>query len=65
MNPPKTIIIAMEGGLIQWIEGIPEDVRIIVRDYDVKGADPNDLSRDEDGDECFVSEWEHQDSENA
>ena len=31
----KTIRIRVEGGLIQEIEGIPEDVKVIVCDYDV------------------------------
>ena len=35
----KQILIVMEGGLIQGILGIPEDVEIVVRDYDVEACD--------------------------
>lgn len=54
----KTITIILGGGLIQEIEGIPDDVRIVVRDYDVEGADEQELSADENGNECFESIWE-------
>lgn len=63
MENKKTITITVEGGLIQWIADIPDDVRIVVKDYDVEGADPSDLSRDENGDECLVSEWKKEDTE--
>jgi len=58
MPDKKTITITVEGGVIQGIAGIPEDVRIVVKDYDVEGAEPNNLSHDENGNACVVSEWE-------
>lgn len=61
----KIITITVEGGLIQWIAGIPDDVRIVLKDYDVEGADPSDLSRDENGDDYHMSEWEKDDSQNG
>ena len=58
----KTITVGVYGGLVQWIQGIPEDVRVVVRDYDIEGVDARDLSRDEGGDECVESVWEKEDS---
>jgi len=63
MNKKKDIVITVEGGLIQWIGGIPEDVRIIVHDYDVESVDAADLSVDKDGHQHVVSVWEKEDSE--
>lgn len=33
------IIITVEGGVIQDVQGIPPGVRVIVRDYDIEGMD--------------------------
>ena len=54
----KSIVITMEGGLIQEIEGIPQDVVLVVRDYDMEGAGDDELTLDENGDACFESIWE-------
>ncbi len=54
----KTITVGVYGGMIQWIQGIPEDVRVVVRDYDIEGADPDDLSHDAEGNECIEGVWE-------
>jgi hypothetical protein len=40
-NEPKTILIVVEGGVIQDIEGIPPGVQVVVRDYDVDGSEEN------------------------
>ncbi len=61
----KSIVITMDGGLIQEIEGIPQDVVIVVRDYDVEGVDEDDLTKDENGNECFESIWEKEDRPQA
>lgn len=39
----KTITITVEGGIIQSIDDIPADVRVVVRDFDTEGID--DLDR--------------------
>jgi len=57
MNSKKTIVITMQDGLIQHIGGIPEDVVISLRDYDVEGADPALLKGDENGEPYFEIVW--------
>lgn len=54
------IKITVEGGLIQDIENIPDNVVIEVRDYDNEGLTPDDpwYGKDEEGRECAISEWE-------
>ncbi len=43
-----TIIIDVEGGLIQEIHNKPDDIEIIVRDYDVEGVEEDRIKIDED-----------------
>ncbi len=50
----KDIVIIVEGGLIQSIRGNTQ--RVVVRDYDVEGTDPNRCEIDDEGCECIVSE---------
>ena len=52
----ETITIEVKGGSIQEIDN-PTKHRIIVRDYDVGGFESDQLSTDENGDECAESEW--------
>jgi hypothetical protein len=54
----KTITVGVYGGMIQWIQGIPEDVRVVVYDYDIEGAGPEDLSQDAEGNQCIEAVWE-------
>jgi len=49
-------------GLIQGIEGIPADVRILVRDYDVESANLEDLVKDEAGKLCAEAIWEDEEA---
>lgn len=58
----KTIVIDLDGGLIQQIRGIPRNIRLEVRDYDVEGAGPDELTQDKDGNDYFETIWEHGDS---
>lgn len=51
------IIVVLEGGLIQDMEGIPPGVEVEVRDYDVEGAIGEKLCRDADGEKYAVSLW--------
>jgi len=59
---PHEIVISMEGGLIQDIDGIPHGVVIRVRDFDVEGADDSELSRDADGDPYYETVWSCEDA---
>ena len=54
----KKLVITLDGGLIQDIQGIPEDLVILVRDYDVEGADEAEITMDEHGEPYFESIWE-------
>lgn len=47
MADNRTIHIIMEGGIIHDILGIPEDVVIIVRDYDMDGITGTDEERED------------------
>jgi starvation-inducible outer membrane lipoprotein len=51
------ILVVVEGGKIKNIEGIPTDLYVEVRDYDVDGLSKSELSQDEDGRACEVREW--------
>lgn len=56
----KTIIIKLEGGLVQDIQGIPEGYKVQIHDYDVEGVweeDNDEYQIDEDGKHYGVSEW--------
>jgi hypothetical protein len=57
----KTITVGVYGGLVQWIQGIPDNVRVVVHDFDIDGVDAKHLSRDEQGQECVESIWEKED----
>jgi hypothetical protein len=52
----KTINITVDGGVIQDITDIPNDVQVIVRDYDVDGNEEN-LLEDEGGYNYVESIW--------
>jgi hypothetical protein len=53
---PK-IIIRVEHGAIQHIDGIPPDIFLEVRNYDLAGVDETKISTDEDGQKCQIQEW--------
>ena len=42
----KLVVIAVEGGLIRDIQGIPTGLVVEIRDYDVDGRDPHELDKD-------------------
>ena len=46
-----TVEIEVRGGVAEVV-GIPEGVRVILRDYDVEGCSSEHLDIDENGDEC-------------
>lgn len=56
----RKITIIMDGGLIHDIQGIPPDIAIIVRDYDVEDWHPDDrqhLLTDDNGDKYSENSW--------
>jgi len=55
-NDHHTIVITVEGGVIQSIENIPSGVRVVVRDYDVDGSERAVLE-DEDGESFAETVW--------
>lgn len=52
----KLVVVTVEGGVVQHVE-TPEGVKVVVRDYDAEGCDPDTLSVDEDGNEFIESVW--------
>jgi len=58
MPKENTIItIVVKGGVIQEILNIPSSTTIQVKDYDIDGADQDDLQQDENGDRFVESLW--------
>jgi hypothetical protein len=57
----KKIIITIEGGIVQNVNGIPRGTIIEVHDYDTDGGIPEEddrLRRDKSGDVYHLSSWE-------
>ena len=48
------MIIYLEGGLVCNIDK-PDDIEVVVCDYDIEGCDEDEISLDEKGRECFKS----------
>jgi hypothetical protein len=55
-NMQKTVIVRIEGGVIQDVE-CPSGVQVVIHDYDIDGSE-TDLAEDETGDEYIESVWE-------
>jgi hypothetical protein len=53
----KTVYVFIEGGVIHDMH-IPKGVRVIVRDSDVEGVEPERIEQDKDGQEYVESVWE-------
>jgi len=51
------ITVTLENGAIQQVEGIPPDIFIEVRNYDVSDLDEKMISHDERGRKCQIREW--------
>ena len=47
-----TITVHVEGGAVCDVEGVPPGIDVVVRDYDVEGGDADDVTEDDDGNEC-------------
>jgi hypothetical protein len=51
------ISVLIEEGRAKAVEGIPIDMSVEVRNYDVDRLDINGLSKDENGRACEIREW--------
>ena len=51
------VIVRIRNGIAQSVEGIPTDMFIEVRNYDVADMPEDLLSKDADGQPCQVEEW--------
>jgi hypothetical protein len=51
------ITVKIEDGMVQADEGIPTDVTIEVRNYDVNALDEKMVTKDENGKSCEIREW--------
>jgi hypothetical protein len=51
------IVLIIRNGVVDAIEGIPTDMFVEVRNYDVANLTEDLLSRDADGRACQVKEW--------
>ena len=52
----KVVHITVEGGVIQDVQ-VPTGVKVVVRDYDADGCEPERLQRDEQGDAYSETIW--------
>ena len=55
---PPTVTVIMEGGLVQDVVVVGGRVRVLVKDYDTEGLDPEvyDIRREENGDEYTLTD---------
>ena len=51
------INVLIEEGRVKAVEGIPVDMPVEVRNYDVNRLDKRRLSKDENGRACEIREW--------
>jgi hypothetical protein len=51
------ISVLIEEGQVKAVEGIPIDLYVEVRNYDVDRLDKRGLSKDENGRACEIWEW--------
>ena len=52
----RTIIITVEGGVIQEVD-IPDDTIVKVIDFDIEGTPDYELDVAPDGNPCIIREW--------
>lgn len=66
--PPHDIIVVLDGGLVDDVDNLPPGVRVLVRDYDVEGADADRIHTGANGERycqfvydrmCVVCNGEH------
>jgi hypothetical protein len=51
------ITVKIEDGMVQAVDGIPTDVIVEVRNYDVGDIDRRAVTKDERGKSCEIREW--------
>jgi len=51
------ITVKIEDGMVQAVEGIPTDMTVEVRNYDVSEVDEKMVTKDEGGKSCEIREW--------
>ena len=51
------VTVRIKNGIAESIEGIPTDMSIEIRNYDVVDVAEDQLTRDADGTSCHVREW--------
>ena len=53
----RTVIVTIEGGVIQDVE-VPPGVQVVIHDYDVGNIEEDGVEFDKDGNARLVSIWE-------
>jgi len=53
----RRVIIEVRGGVAEFVEK-PDDVEVVIRDYDVEGSDPSLLKEDDAGEQMTESIYE-------
>lgn len=51
------ITVLIEEGRVKAVDGIPVDMYVEVRNYEVDRLDKNGLSKDQNGRACEIREW--------
>lgn len=46
------VIIRVDGGIAS-VDKCPADVEVVIRDYDIEGASEDEISQDDNGDDCY------------
>lgn len=49
--------VKIEDGMVRAVEGIPTDVTVEVRNYDVSDIDRRAVTKDGSGKSCEIGEW--------
>lgn len=57
------ILITLRKGMIENISGIPNGIKIIVRDYDIDGCPEDKLTEMPNGEKALVYSWNFEDNE--
>jgi hypothetical protein len=53
----KTVKIVVEGGVVQEVD-CPKGVRVVIHDYDTDSIPEDELTKDDEGDDCIETIWE-------
>ena len=58
MSCGADVLVTVTGG-VAYLQHAPEGVRVVIRDYDVEGADEESLDTDEEGGKYVEAEDSH------